>query len=179
MGGSKTRSMKAWQKDEAQRILQEMQSRHPVFFGQGGGKPVPGRIGIAEDIEAAAPEGVPPEAMQRFRRFWFGLPDYVDALTRGGPRYRLDGSVEGEVTPEDVEAAVRKLALMLFEGMNSNDPGRRKRADGHRKRLNPTKAVRQEIDRLADRARAEGRAVIWPAARAKGDAVDPAIPTAA
>ena len=180
MSGGKTRTMKAWQKEENTRILQEMQRRYPVFFGQANGKPVPGRIGIAEDLATVVIEGETPKAMERFKRFWFGLVDYTDALTRGGPRYRLDGTTDGEVTAEDVEAAVRKLASILFEGLNAKDSARRKRMEKHHKRLRPTPVVREEIERLAAQARAEGRTVIWPSADKKPDrAPGSKVPSAA
>jgi hypothetical protein len=87
--------------------------------------------------------------------------------------------VDGEVTPADLEAAVRKLARVLFEGQNSTDPARRKRMEKHRKRLNPTKAVQCEIERLAALARAEGRTVIWPPNKIEDHKPGPAVTSAA
>ena len=45
--------------------------------------------------------------VRRALKFYTGMPAYRKALTRGGPRYDLDGQPVGEVTPEQ-QADVRK-----------------------------------------------------------------------
>lgn len=40
---------------------------------------------------------------------WATSDAYIEALAGGGPRFNLGGEVEGEVTPEQVAHAVKKL----------------------------------------------------------------------
>jgi len=94
-----------------QAVLTEIMERWPQTFPP---PPVPVRplaSGIGKVIAAQLPE-VSKTMVHRAIGFWQRQrkTPYLQALIAGGPRYDLDGNLQGEVTPEEQERARTELA---------------------------------------------------------------------
>jgi sRNA-binding protein len=79
----------------------DVRQRYPAVFGQPF-KPL--RIGVHEDLQVE----LGPKA-KYFLAHHTNTPDYLKALARGGARYRLDGTPDGEV---DEKARLHALARL-------------------------------------------------------------------
>jgi sRNA-binding protein len=84
-------------------ILDPLCQAFPTCFNRTDPRPL--KIGLGEEVMALA--GVHPALadltrtqIRRALKVYTGMPAYRKALTRGGPRYDLDGQPVGEVTPE-------------------------------------------------------------------------------
>lgn len=80
--------------------------------------PKPLKVGIREDLA----EILDDEALTRFLIRWTSLREYKLALSKGGPRYDLQGKPCGAVTAEERELAMTPLARLILRRMNAR-PG--------------------------------------------------------
>ena len=94
-------------------ILDPLCQAFPTCFNRIDPRPL--KIGLGEELLALA--GVHPALadltrtrIRRALKVYTGMPAYRKALTRGGPRYDLDGQPVGEVTP-DQQADARRPAF--------------------------------------------------------------------
>ena len=71
------------------------------------GKPL--KVGIKEDLKAAYPN-VPDAVIKRALGRHCGSARYLKTLAKGGPRYDMNGTTSGEVSPEAQETARQELA---------------------------------------------------------------------
>jgi ProP effector len=80
--------------------------RFPVVFGDAD-KPAPLAIGCANAVRAAL--AMTWSQSGDLMHWWTHRPAYYQALIAGGPRYNLDGTVDGEVTPHQQAHATKAL----------------------------------------------------------------------
>lgn len=80
-------------------------TKAPVFVAMWTeGRAIPLAVGIRPDVMAATPEG----ARKSVKRAMWALTNsrvYRRRLAEGGPRYRLDMTPDGEITPEQIASA--------------------------------------------------------------------------
>lgn len=72
-------------------------------------QPKPLAVGIGAVLPLAW-QDVPAKCVARFLAFYTGKRAYRLAVAAGGPRFYLDGSIDGEVTPADRDHARERLA---------------------------------------------------------------------
>ena len=101
---------------EFAQISGEMVTRWPHLFRVTADTIRPLAIGIAEDLCAALPE-CDPDIVRLTLKQWVAdhRVQYWATLVQGGPRYRLDGTTCGEVSPKH-QAAARKQWKAWREG---------------------------------------------------------------
>lgn len=91
----------------ADECAEALKQRFPALFA---GTPKPLKLRIQADIQARAPGAFTKAALSAFLRRHTGRHAYLTALTRGGPRFDLDGQPAGEVSAEHRQAAADELA---------------------------------------------------------------------
>jgi ProP effector len=89
-------------------LLNRAHSDFPAVF-MGRGKPL--AIGTDKALFAAWPD-MAKKVIRKFPACYCGHPNYLRALAAGGPRYRLDGIEEGEVSVDHQAHAVERLAAL-------------------------------------------------------------------
>lgn len=103
----------AGKKRKSWRILKELHKRFPDAIDSFNPKPL--KIGIFEDIIAAVasdPKWIWSETITQYAvRQHTRSKSYHKALVEGGARYALDGTQCGEVTDEEKEKSLLRLAL--------------------------------------------------------------------
>jgi hypothetical protein len=90
--------------NDCARQLSEM---FPALFG---GRPIPLKLRIREDIEARAPGVFSKRALAAFFRRYTTSTAYLVALSRATQRFGLDGEPAGELSAEHRQAALQELA---------------------------------------------------------------------
>ena len=85
----------------------DLQAAYPAAFPT---PPVPLAIGIITPLLQAMRDRHTGLTIRRFLGFWTTRTAYQQALAAGEPRRNLDGSLAGEPTAADREAAVGRLA---------------------------------------------------------------------
>jgi len=91
--------------DWGRELLARAAADFPAAFG---GKPVPLAIGISCILVDAWPD-VPRWRVKRWLSDHCASRSYLLAVAAGGPRYYVDGSIDGEVTPDQQEHARQLL----------------------------------------------------------------------
>jgi sRNA-binding protein len=86
-------------------LLERAQRDFPAVFS---GRPKPLAIGIFWPINAVWTD-VSKSNLGRFLNAFCKSRGYLEAVAAGGPRYYLDGSVDGEVSGEEQTDAQRRL----------------------------------------------------------------------
>jgi hypothetical protein len=91
-------------------LLAVFRTRWPVAFPRDFRQIKPLALGIHEDLAAALPDTPPALIRQTIALFqrWSGA-GYWLAISKGGPRYDLEGDVRGAVTPEEQARARQEL----------------------------------------------------------------------
>lgn len=89
-------------------LLARAVAEFPGCFSERQPKPL--AVGIGEVLSLVWRPDVPAKHVSRFLGFYTGRRSYRLAVAAGGPRFYLDGSVDGEVTPADRERARERLA---------------------------------------------------------------------
>jgi ProP effector len=82
----------------------------PRCFAIDGKRRPPLKIGITEDILAAAPDALTPDELTAALRFYCGNISYLRACVEGADRIDLDGNVAGQVTEREAEYARKIIA---------------------------------------------------------------------
>lgn len=78
----------------------------PILRGR---VPCPLRVGIRADLIARYP-AADPDRIGRWLAQWSSTDQYQRQLAGGGPRFDLAGAKAGKITPEQADAARRRLA---------------------------------------------------------------------
>jgi hypothetical protein len=69
---------------------------------------LPLRLGVLRDLVEG---GVAQQTAMTFLQVWTTRKAYLLAVVAGGPRYRLDGTPDGEVEPKHRDHAAKKLEM--------------------------------------------------------------------
>jgi ProQ/FINO family len=96
-------------------LLAVFRNRWPVAFPRDFRHLKPLALRIHEDLAAALPDTPPALIKQTIALFqrWSGA-GYWLAISKGGPRYDLEGNVRGAITPEE-QARARQELTALYE----------------------------------------------------------------
>ena len=92
-------------------LLARANGDFPAVFQGKSNTALPLAIGTDKALFAAWPD-MPRKTVRTFMAIYCGAPSYLRALIAGGPRYRLDGAQEGEVSASDQAHAVERLAAL-------------------------------------------------------------------
>ena len=94
-------------KPEIMEVIKVFQTFDPVLFSWE--KPVPFKIGLADQIVKAAPNLRAALIRQAFRLLCRRSSYLAACVKAGTPRYGLNGKQDGEITPEQALYALRTL----------------------------------------------------------------------
>jgi sRNA-binding protein len=83
----------------------------PAVFPPRGEAPKPLAIGVSKNIIASDALDIARWRQRMFLRIWTGRVEYLDALAKGGSRYALDGTPQGEITDAQRKDAEEKAIL--------------------------------------------------------------------
>lgn len=87
-------------------IKRQLRAQYPAVFGP---LPKPLRVGIYNDILGILGTTAAAKALRGFLGLHTRTRAYLEAIARGGARYALDGTVDGEVAPYEIADANSKL----------------------------------------------------------------------
>jgi len=122
-------SKKEQEKQARRELVGMLGDRWPLAFPRDFRQVRPLALGINKDIAAHLPEQPLGRISNAIGIFQYLLgPAYYRAVLRGGPRYDLDGTPRGEVTPEEQERAKRDLAA-YYERRKRWQQEKRKKAE--------------------------------------------------
>jgi sRNA-binding protein len=82
----------------------------PAVFPPRGEAPKPLAIGVSQDVLESDVLDIVRWRRRMFLRIWTGRLEYLSVLAKGGPRYALDGTPQGEVTEAQRKDAAAKAA---------------------------------------------------------------------
>jgi sRNA-binding protein len=103
--------------------LAQFRARWPQAFPQTWSEIRPLARGVHQELATHFPEtklSLIKQSIARFQRSYDGA--YWRAVLKGGPRYNLDGSPNGEVTPEEQEQATQNLATLKARKKSAAQP---------------------------------------------------------
>ena len=94
--------------EEFKSLVQRAHAEFPSAFPDKGEPARPLAFCVREALRTAWPD----QPVVKFLRCYCGGPGYLKAIAAGGPRYKLDGSVEGEVSSAEQADAARRLEAL-------------------------------------------------------------------
>ncbi len=86
--------------EEAKKVLQQLKASYPLVFN--AKKPLPLALGVAKEIAKNCPELAGP-ILRLALAIWTKKEIYLQAVSAGGNRYDLNGSVSGAVQESEKE----------------------------------------------------------------------------
>ena len=88
-----------------------LQRAHRDFPGAFPKPALPLAFAVREALAAAWPD-TSKSSVIKFLKCYHGSPSYLKAIAAGGPRYKLDGAMDGEVSGADQANAIERLAAL-------------------------------------------------------------------